>query len=279
MAALLAVLASALYGSADFLGGMASRKSAPLTVAALSQLIGIGALAVAVLVNGPAVATRADLAWGAAAGVAGAFALALFYQALSIGRMSVVAPVAAATGDAFAVIIGLAAGERPSPVVLLGIALVLISIALVSQDNAAHASGGAARRAVVIAIASGVAIGAFYAAFRYTSVNAGLWPLVVARAVSLPMLLVANKSTGRSLRVPRGVLGIVAACGVIDIAANVCYLDAVRTGALSVIATLASLYPAVTAALAWWILRERLQLPQYVGLAVGAVAIVMISMG
>jgi uncharacterized membrane protein len=277
MAAVLAMMASALYGSADFLGGMASRKTAPLTVAALSQLIGIVALAAAVWAAGPATPRSADLIWGGVAGFAGAFGLALFYHALSVGRMSVVAPVAAATGDAVAVVIGFASGERPSPVVLLGIVLVLVSIGLVGQDSAGNS--GTHRRAVGIAIASGVAIGAFYAAFRYTSPSAGLWPLVMARAVSLPMLLVATKATGKPLRVSRGVLAILIPCGVLDIAANVCYLDAVRQGALSIIATLASLYPAVTASLAWWILRERLRPPQYVGIAVAGAAIALISFG
>jgi drug/metabolite transporter (DMT)-like permease len=271
MAALLAVTASVLYGSADFLGGLASRKNGALTVSALAQLIGLSALAVAVLVSPAASPRPTDLAWGAAAGVAGAFALGLFYYALSIGRMSVVAPVAAATGDLVAVLVGFAAGERPSPIVLLGIALALVSIALVGQEG----PGAPRRRPVFMAILSGIAIGAFYACFRYTSPAAGVWPLVMARAVSLPMLLVA----ARSIRVPRRALAIIIPCGVLDIAANVCYLDAVRHGSLSVIATLASLYPAVTAALAWWILRERLRLPQYVGLAFAGVAIVMISLG
>jgi drug/metabolite transporter (DMT)-like permease len=271
MAALLAVTASVLYGSADFLGGLASRKSGPLTVSALAQLIGLSALAVAVVANGPATPRPADLAWGAAGGFAGAFALGLFYYALSIGRMSVVAPVAAATGVSVAVLVGFAAGERPSPVVVLGIALALVSIALVGQEG----PGATRKRPVFVAIIAGVAIGAFYACFRYTSPAAGLWPLVMARAVSLPMLLVA----ARSIRVPRSALAIIIPCGVLDIAANVCYLDAVRNGSLSVIATLASLYPAVTAALAWWVLRERLRIPQYVGLGLAGVAIAMISFG
>ncbi len=276
MAALLAIMALALYGGADFLGGLASRRTGALTAAAVSQLFGVLALIACVALGPVAHPSRDDLLWGAATGLFGAFALGLFYQALATGRMSVVAPVAAATGDAVAVMIGLAIGERPSLIVLLGFALALASIVLVGQEGQ---SGARLGRGVAAAVGSGLAIGAFYACLHCVSIGAGLWPLVAARAISLPLLLAANRASGRSIAVPRDALPLIVPCGLIDIAANVCYLIAVRNGMLSIVATLASLYPAVTVVLAWWVLRERLRAPQYLGLGVGAVATVLISLG
>jgi len=277
MAPVLAILASIFYGSADFLGGLASRKSSALAVAAVSQLLGLAPLAIALVIAGPSAPGTADLAWGAAAGVAGAAALALFFKALTQGRMSVIAPIASATGDAVAVLIGFALGERPAPLVIAGFVLALLSIALVAQNRSGP--DGATERGVFTAIGCGVALGAWYTCLHPTSIAAGLWPLVMARAVSLPILILATYMNGRSLRLPVGVLAIALPSGVFDIIANVCYLIAVRQGMLSVVATLASLNPIVTVALAWSVLHERLRVIQYLGLALGIAAMAMISLG
>ena len=277
MAPLLAILASICYGSGDFLGGLASRKSSALSVAAVSQLLGLAPLAIAILIAGPATPRPSDLAWGAVAGLAGGVALALFFKALTLGRMSVISPIASSTGAAVAVLIGFALGERPGPVVLGGFLLAVVSIVLVAQDRSGP--DGATERGVLTAIGCGIALGAWYTFLKPTSIAAGLWPLVMARAVSLPLLLVATHTRGRSLRLPRDVLAIALPSGVLDIAANVLYLIAVRQGMLGVVATLASLNPITTVALAWSILHERLRAPQYLGLALGLAAMAMISLG
>lgn len=277
MAPVLAILASIFYGSGDFLGGLASRKSSALAVAAVSQLLGLAPLAIALLIAGPASPRTADLVWGAAAGLAGAVALALFFKALTLGRMGVMAPIASASGDAVAVLIGFALGERPAPLVLAGFVLAIISIVLVAQDR--RSADGATERGVFVAIGCGIALGAWYTCLRPTSVAAGLWPLVTARAVSLPILLLGTRARGRSLVLPRSVLMIALPSGVFDIVANVCYLIAVRQGMLSIVATLASLNPIVTVALAWRVLHERLRAPQYLGLALGIAAMALISLG
>jgi uncharacterized membrane protein len=277
MAPLLAILASIFYGSGDFLGGLASRRSSALAVAAISQLLGLAPLAIAVLVAGPSAPHAADLAWGAAAGLAGAAALALFFKALTLGRMSVIAPIASATGDAVAVLIGFALGERPALVVVAGFVLALVSIGLVAQNRSGP--DGSTERGVLTAIGCGIALGAWYTCLHPTSIAAGLWPLVMARAVSLPLLLVATRFRGRSLRLPPSVLPIALLSGTLDIVANVCYLIAVRQGMLSVVATLASLNPIVTVALAWSVLHERLRAVQYLGLALGIAAMALISLG
>ena len=277
MAPLLAILASICYGSGDFLGGLASRKSSALAVAAMSQLFGLVPLAIAMMLFGANSPRTADLAWGAAAGLAGGIALALFFKALTLGRMSVMSPIASSTGAAVAVVIGFALGERPAAIVVVGFALAVVSIGLVAQDRSGP--DGTTERGVLTAIGCGVALGAWYTFLKPTSTAAGLWPLAMARVVSLPLLLIGTHTTGRSLRLPRNVMAIVLPAGVLDIAANVFYLIAVQRGMLGVVATLASLNPITTVALAWSVLHERLRGPQYLGLALGIAAMAMISLG
>ena len=55
------------------------------------------------------------------------------------------------------------------------------------------------------------------------------------------------------------------------------YLIAVRQGLLSVVAVIASLYPASTVVLAFFIDRERVSRWQAVGLAVGVGALALVS--
>jgi len=274
----LALLASTLYGAADFCGGLASRQSTALTVAAVAQGFGIVVLAGVLLISPRSPFAPADVVWGAAAGICGALGITLFYQALKVGRMSVVAPITAATGDVVPVLVGFAMGERPSALVVLGFALALGSIVLVGQDQ--QTTSGSSGRSVLVALAGGLAIGMFLVCLRRTSPGAGLWPVLFARAVSLSLLLGATRIGRQSLRVSdRKVLLIVAAAGILDTTANACYVIAVHQGSLGVVATLASLYPAVTVVLAWWFLRERLRIPQYVGLVLCTAAIALISLG
>ncbi|HVE80241.1 MAG TPA: EamA family transporter, partial [Gemmatimonadaceae bacterium] len=267
LSALLALAASLTYGVADYLGGLATRRTGVLAVVTLSQGVGLVLLCAAAPVAGGVVG-RGDLLWGAAAGLAGGLAVTLFYRALAMGRMSIVAPVTAVCGLAVPVIVGLALGERPGRLALGGVFLAAASVALLGPgaEPAApapdvHAGGGAQPglraepgRAFVTAIAAGVIIGAFYVTLERTSAAAGLWPLLVARVVSVSVFLataaVLHARGGRPLAIPRAALSTVIGAGVLDVLANALYVYAVRGGLLSIVAPLASLYPASTVLLA-----------------------------
>jgi drug/metabolite transporter (DMT)-like permease len=94
--------------------------------------------------------------------------------------------------------------------------------------------------------------------------------------VSIALFLTLSAATGRSVTVPRAALVPVVACGGLDMLANAFYLVAVRQGQLSLVATLASLYPASTLLLARVVLGERLGRWQQLGVATAGAAIVLI---
>ncbi|HEY4624471.1 MAG TPA: EamA family transporter, partial [Blastococcus sp.] len=134
MAVLLALASAVVYGSSDFLGGLASRRASVFGVVALSQLAGwVALLALLPWLGGPA--TAADLGWGAVAGLLGATGLVIFFRALSGGVMSVVAPVTAVTAAAVPVLAGLLGGNRISPWAWAGILLALVAVVLVSAEG------------------------------------------------------------------------------------------------------------------------------------------------
>ena len=265
----LAVLSSIAYGSADFLGGLATKRGAPLfAVVVFSQLTGLILVLIALPFLPPSSATSIDIAWGAAAGLAGGIGVALLYRALSIGVMSVVAPVTAVCAAIVPVAVGLALGERPAMRAVAGVILAIVAIVLVSQSGEKHAATG-----VGTAIASGIVIGFFLVFLARSGPSAGLWPLTAARVVSVGFFALLGR---KNIAPPRSSLPIVIGGGALDMLANVLYVIAVRRGLLSIVATLTSLYPASTIVLARVVLHERLRVVQLIGVLCAAMAIVLI---
>jgi uncharacterized membrane protein len=127
-----------------------------------------------------------------------------------------------------------------------------------------------------LALISGVVIGFFFLALARTSDEAGLWPLIAARGVSVGLFAAIARLTSKPLRIPMGILGTVAAGGILDMLANLLYLIATRSGPLSVVVTLASLYPASTVLLARIVLHERLNARQWIGVVCAMVAVAVI---
>jgi len=273
----LALASAAFYGAADFLGGIASRRAASSLVVVLSQAAGLVVLALLLPVLPSSSPAVSDYIWGAASGVAGAAGVALLYRALAGGTMSIVAPITAVCAAAVPVLAALALGERPAPQAGAGILLALVAIALLSQG--APQPGTQTRRftsSIVLAFVAGVAIGLFFLFLARTSDEAGLWPLIAGRAVSVPLFGVVIAAGGSRVRPGSAAVGIAAACGALDMLANALFLIATRYGPLSLVATLASLYPASTVVLARATLGERLTGSQALGVVCALAAVVLI---
>jgi drug/metabolite transporter (DMT)-like permease len=191
----------------------------------------------------------------------------------------VVAPVTAVCAVAVPVAIAVLLGERLARPEGIGIALAMLAIVLVSQQGSSGMERGSAPKrlsGIGLALAAGVAIGFFFLALAKTTADAGLWPLVAARLVSVAFFGVVAVIARRSLRLDRNVALIVTIGGVLDMLANLLYLLAVRQGPLTLAVTLSSLYPTSTVMLARVFLHERLAARQWVGVVLALVAIVMI---
>ena len=285
MAYLLAIGSAVLYGAADFTGGLTTRRASTIPVVLLSQAAGLIMLALIMPVLPHASPTRADVLWGAAAGLTGGIGVALLYHALATGTMAVVAPTTAVCAVAIPVLVSVLLGERPMPLAVAGIALGMVSIVLVSQQQggtpgAAEAGLPRSRQSGVgTALASGIAIGLFLLSFAQAGPGAGMWPLLVARTVSTTLFAVMAIAGGRSLRMPAQVTALVIFAGVMDMLANALYLLATRQGPLSIVVTLSSLYPASTVLLARIVLGERLRPWQVTGVGCALAAVVLIVSG
>jgi drug/metabolite transporter (DMT)-like permease len=281
--AILALCSSALYGAGDFFGGLSARRAKAITVVLYSQLVGLAVLLCALPFLPPARPTSSDIWAGAGAGVAGMLGVGLLYSALASGRMSVAAPITAVCGISIPVLAGFALGERVTGRAMCGIGLAAASVALISYGadsqatQPASSSASQPKRAIRLALGSGIAIGAFYVCLGRTSANAGAWPVVVARSVSVGLLGLMAIRSPPILRLSRTALSTTMVAGIFDVAANFLYSVAARGSLLGLTATLASLYPATTVLLARVVLKERMQRPQTIGLVVAAAAIVLMT--
>ena len=278
MAVLLALGCAVVYGASDFLGGLASRKATVFGVVALSQLAGLVALlALLPWLGGPV--SRADLGWGAAAGLVGATGLLVFFRALSRGVMSVIAPVTAVTAAAVPVLAGLLIGNRIGPWAGAGILLALIAVVLVSAEGGLGQLRAARPANLGAPLIAGTAFGCFFVLLDRTSADAGLTPLVAARLASFALVVVVALVGRRSLRVGRVALPLVLVSGVGDMTANALFLLATQQeGQLAITGVLASLYPVSTVVLAQAVLRERLVSAQVAGLGAALTAVVLITL-
>jgi uncharacterized membrane protein len=286
MVYLLAIGSALFYGAADFTGGLTTRRAGAIPVVLLSQASGLILLALALPLLPPASPARADLLWGVAAGLTGGIGVALLYQALAVGTMAIVAPTTAVCAVAIPVVVSMLLGERPAPLAIVGIALGIVSIVLVSRQSTAaqpeRHNPVSTRRlppGVGTAFASGVAIGFFFLSLAQTEAAAGMWPIIVARLVSVTLFGVVAVVGKHSIRMPAAVGALVILAGTIDMLANVLYLLAAWQGPLSIVVTLSSLYPASTVLLARVVLRERLNSWQIVGVGSALAAIVLIVSG
>ena len=273
MAYLLAIASAALYGAADFLGGMASRRASTIAVVVWSQAAGLVMLLLVLPLLSGASPSRSDWFWGAIAGIAGSVGVGLLYRALAIGTMAVVAPTTAVCAVVIPVMAGLLAGERLAAWTIAGIGLAIVAIVLVSQERGAT---HVARKGMGIAFLSGVAIGFFFLALARTAPTAGMWPLVASRAISLVLFGALGLATAQPMMMALPVARVAIGGGLVDMAANALYLAATRYGALSIVVTLASLYPASTVILARVVLGERLSRWQIAGVVCALGAIVLI---
>jgi drug/metabolite transporter (DMT)-like permease len=221
------------------------------------------------------------------AGLSGGIGVALLYRALAVGTMAVVAPITAVCAAMLPVFFGFALGERFRLLTIVGIVLAFVAIVLVSQPRKAGSEEVQSTETrsfppgIGLAILAGVIVGIFFLALARTTPAAGMWPLITARITSIALFGLIALSTGRTVRMSAPATTTAVAGGVLDMLANAVYMLAARVGPLSIVVTLASLYPAATVILARVVLRERLGFVQGVGIAcaLGAVAIIVGTTG
>lgn len=314
LSAAIALFGAVIYGSADFLGGLAARRLRSIVVTAVAAMAGLAALLLATPVFA-GVWTAADVWWGILAGIFSVVAIALLYACLAMGPMSILSPLTAVVSAVAPMLWGLLIqGDALAPIGYAGLGVALVAVVLVGfmpgeKIVRPHARG------LAMAVGAGLAIGAFLIVLDQTSAGSGLIPVVTSRATSgvvtaaivgaLALAALRRGDRARSVlaaagpplgampsghadleHATAGVAKVVSArqawwlaiaCGIADAAANALALVALRTGDLAVVSALTALYPAGTILLAAVVLRERVAPVQWTGLGLALAAGVMLA--
>jgi drug/metabolite transporter (DMT)-like permease len=273
----LALGSSLVWGCADFLGGIFSRRQPLAAVTLISQCAGFVALSAWLAATGFELDGRA-LAFGLLAGIGGGGGLALFYRALSLGTMSIVSPIAAC-GALVPFGLALVTGDRPAALVLLGAVVALAGAVIASAEE--HRSDEPGRRqAALLAGAAACALGLFVYFIGVAGQDGQtLSALFGARVGSLAVLASWVVISRAPLRVDRRSLPAIAAIGLLDTAANGLFVLASARGYLSIVSVLGSLYPIATILAAYLFLHERISRTQRAGVALTLVGIALVASG
>jgi drug/metabolite transporter (DMT)-like permease len=274
VAVLLALVSALAYGLSDFVGGVASKKVTPWSVAFSAQLAGaLGVLLLSLTLDGSP--TGHDLGWAMVGGLGNGFGTAFLYRGLAAGRMGVVAPISGVGAALVPVVVGLVAGERPGALVWVGLLAALPGIWLVSREPGTRAAGAGVWDGVL----AGLGFGTLFAALSQIPEEAGFLPLALNQVVG-GLTIVAVATVLRRPWLPRDPrAGIGAVSGLLGALATGAFLVATHHGLLTVTAVIASLYPAFTVVLAALVLREHVHRAQGVGLGLCAVAVALVAAG
>jgi drug/metabolite transporter (DMT)-like permease len=271
-------LASAFsWGISDFLGGLTSRRLPVLGVLAVSQPAGLVLIAVMIAVFGADPISADKFAIAALAGAASLGGLWAFYAAMAMGTVSVVAPIAS-LGVVVPVAVGLARGDSPAAIQLIGLLPAIAGVVILSyEEHPEHA--GVARRAIVLAILAGLGFGIFFTALDIASPDRPGWAILAVRVGGVAVVAVALLITRPRLAAVSGSIAVLLVIGFFDVLANALFAVASTKGVLPVVAVGGSMYPAFTIALATFVLRERLARVQWAGVVLALLGVALIAAG
>ena len=276
---LLALGASAFWGVGDFIGGVQSRRWPVLTIVLISQSAGLILIAVVVSARGVGPPGLEATLAAVGAGLVGALALATFFRAFAIGKISVVAPIVA-TSAIVPVIGGIVQGERPGSLQVVGIAIAIVGVILVSQEHDSAANQRRSPRlAILLAVATAILFGFALVGLDIGAADDAYWSVLIFRIATVLAIGIAVLALGRRPTITRADGQLIVLVGILDVTATIMFAVAASKGLLSVVGVLSSLFPVVTIALAHVRLGERLSVSQRLGVALALVGIAVIATG
>jgi drug/metabolite transporter (DMT)-like permease len=270
------ILSAATWGAADFIGGIASKRTSPYRVLFLAEIAGmIPFTALALLLREP-VPSAGDMLLGAGSSLIGLTGLLILYRALAEGQMTIAAPVSALFAALIPVVFGFFALGAPSATTLVGFALAFAAVWLISQT--AMTNWRISLADLRLPLLSGLFFGLYFLVIHRATLNAFFWPLAAARFAGFVAFGLYALIARQPALPPREIWGLSLINGVIDIGGNAFYVLAAQTGRIDVAAVLGALYPASTVLLAWIFLKEKITWVQTFGVALVFVAIVLFTL-
>jgi drug/metabolite transporter (DMT)-like permease len=260
------------WGTSDFLGGYATRRANAFlftTVVNIGGLLLVGTLAT---FRHATFLPARSAAWVLVGGASGGAALAIFYRALSSGRMGLTAPVAAVLGAGIPTLFSIFTEGLPGRMTVLGFTFAATGLWLITRSEDGNTPDG-----IGLAVVAGIGFAGFYLCVHQAGEGSAFWIATLTRAGGLIItaLIVLLQGNFRDIT-PAGVRwGVLTGC--IDSLGTMLYVRASQVGRLDEAVVISSLYPAVTVLLARILLKERFTRWRFVGLLAALAAVPMIA--
>jgi drug/metabolite transporter (DMT)-like permease len=270
----LALGASLTWGFADFFGPLKGRTLGALRVLVYVQLGGLVVIGLIVAIRGKGPADL-DALFAIPAAISGTLGLYAYYRGMTVGAMSIVAPIAGISA-AVPVIFGIATGDRPSLWQWLGIAAALGGVFLAAREPG---RGGKVAAGVGLALLAAIGFGGYFPPMHAAGNADFWWASLIFRMTSASVILGAVAIRRPSLAVKPIQVPVLALIGIGDMLGNLLFAAASTSGLVSITSVLASLYPIVTVVLARLVLRERVARSQEAGIALTLAGVALISAG
>jgi drug/metabolite transporter (DMT)-like permease len=279
MGSFLALLSSALWGTADYLAGNLSKRYKALAVTGVSQTFGLLFGVVAVLIAGnyqsPTLSLSGYFIPGVLAGIAGFIGLTAFYTGLATGRMGVVSPISSLS-VLIPLLVALADGERPRSLQVAGIIVAILGAFLASGPEI---RGGFPLMPILYAFIAALGFGTALTFIAIGSRTDSLLTMTSMRVASVFICILLAMYFRTTGGFSAKTLPLLCFIGVADFLANFFLGIATTRGLVSVAMVFGSLFPIVTVLLAYKFLHERLHKVQYVGIAAALSGVILISIG
>lgn len=276
LAILSGLVSAATWGSADFAGGLAAKRSSANGVVIFGHLGSLFLLLPAAFISGDPMLSPREWLIGLLTGVAAGSGLLLLYRSLADGQMSLASPVSALVAALIPVLVGFWVDGFPGYLMLSGILVALVAIWLIAQAGRISPTHLLTR--LRLPFLAGILFGLFYVGIHAASSRAIFWPLVATRLGSISCLLVFSIASRKPWLPERSSWKYLASISVLDTSGNLFYLLAARLGRMDLAAVLGSLYPGATVGLAWLVLKEHISRSQWLGVVLALIALVLISL-
>ncbi len=280
MLSILFGLFSALsWGAGDFTGGIASRKTGAYRTVFYGEVFGIFVLFFVIAVLGEPLPNRRTWMFAILAGALGTMGLILLYHSMTIGLMSIAAPVSALLAAVLPVVVGIFREGLPKWTTFIGFGFALFAVWMISQGEGGITDIFAHLADLKLPLLAGIGFGSYFV-FMHEATNTGatIWPMVASRGGGLILITSYMLITHTSWKVEdSSAWPVIALNGILDISGNVFFILASQIGRLDVASVLSSLFPGSTVLLAWIFLKERLSRNQWIGIIAALIAIVLMT--
>lgn len=275
---LFGLLSALTWGAGDFTGGLAARKVGAYRSVFYAEVVGVIFLfTVLAFISEPFPEPRAQI-FALLAGIFGTLGLMMLYHAMTLGLMSIAAPVSALLAAVMPVLFGIFTEGVPDIFTLIGFGFALLAVWLVSQSEGGMKDILSHLADLKLPLLAGIGFGFYFVLMHQATRDGGaIWHMVFSRTGGMALIVTYLLVTRSSWRIEFSALPIISLNGILDLGGNFFFILAGQAGRLDVASVLSSLFPGATVLLAWIFLKERLNRKQWIGVACALTAIVLMT--